>query len=161
MAILSHLNSCSSVWKRRAHEELVGGPQAQPQPLYSSGVRRLVTTGVWEVGGLPASGRPCSGKAPTPSRAFRVGSRATPYFSISQTEHASDSITALANASRAFEPVALGWSQSLASPRSFRYSAWSLCCQNHFELLRRGNQSHPSRELLFSQVEWPRVCCLL
>lgn len=69
---------------------------------------------------------PVAAKRPHPHGLSEVGSRATPYFSISQTEHASDSTETLANASRAFEPVALGWSQSSASPRSSRYSAWSL-----------------------------------
>lgn len=59
MAMPSHLNPCCCVWKRRAHKELVDGLQACPQLMHSSaGVRCLVTAGVWEVGGLPASGRP-------------------------------------------------------------------------------------------------------
>lgn len=49
MAMPSHLNPCCCVWKRRAHEELT--------TLFSRG-QVFGYSRVWEVGGLPASGRP-------------------------------------------------------------------------------------------------------
>lgn len=121
MAIPTHLNSCSSVWKRRAHTELVGGPQAWPQPMYSSGVWCLVTTGVWEVGGLPPleTLEWQNTRTLTGFQKWRAPSKSTPtapYFSSSQTERASESAASLVNASRVFEPAALAWSQSFAVP---------------------------------------------
>lgn len=100
MAIPTHLNSCSSVWKRRAHTELVGGPQAWPQPMYSSGVWCLVTTGVWEVGGLPPleTLEWQNTRTLTGFQKWRAPSKSTPtapYFSSSQTERASESVEAL------------------------------------------------------------------
>lgn len=138
MAILSHLNSCSSVWKKRAHKELGGGPQACPQPVYSSGVRCLVTTGVWEVGVLPASGRSCSGKTPTPSQAFRNGGlparilKQHPIPAVLKQSMHLNLPQALLMPPEVFEPVAPGWRQHFAmlwSLRSSWYSAWSLYCQ--------------------------------